>query len=455
MKTYQDYEKAQDKLQFVREAISVYMAEPEYKLAVIANDYERQQNTTIRNYVKTLYDNYGRSVVDITSSNNRLCSNFFHRLNTERCTYSLGNGVYFNDDEETKQKLGYGFDSCLYDAAYKALIHGVSYIFWNLDKAHVFPATEFCPLWDEYDGTLRAGIRFWSLDWSKRPVTAVFYEEEGYTKYRTRNGNSGLDLVEIEPQRAYRQNIVSSEADGEMIVGESNYGSLPIIPLWGSKHKQSTLVGMREKIDSYDLIQSGFANDLEDCAQIYWIIGNALGMDDKDIATFRDRMKLQHVVLADTDNSTVTPYTQDIPVNARKEFLAEIRSSIYEDFGALDVHTVAAGATNDHIDAAYQTMDEEADDFEYQIIQAITQIERLNGWEEVVPQFKRNKISNQKEQVEMVMLAADYLDDETLLNKLPFVTVDEVKQILFAKDKENAERFTQEQPDQQPVDEEV
>lgn len=440
MKTWQDYEKAQDKLEFIKAAIGEYRLSDMYKIAVLADDYERQQNTTIRQYVKTLYDSTGRQVADITSSNNRLCSNFFHRLNTQRCAYSLGNGVYFAEDGY-KERFGKRFDTELNNAAYKALIHGISYVFWNLDRAHVFPATDFCPLWDEFDGTLRGGIRFWAIDWAKKPVTAVFYTEEGYITYRTRDGSNGLDLVEYEPLRAYRQSVAVSEADGEVVIGESNYGALPIVPVWGNKHHQSTLIGMRDKIDSYDLIQSGFANDLEDCAEIYWIIGNALGMDDRDIANFRDRMKLQHVAVADTDNSSVTPYTQEIPSNARQIFLQEIRASIYEDFGAMDVHTVAAGATNDHIDAAYQPMDEEADDFEYQIIQAIMQIERVNGWEEMVPQFKRNRISNQSEQTQMVMLAADYLDDETVLNKLPFVTVDEIRNILDNRVRETAGRF--------------
>ena len=445
MKTYQDYEKAPDKLEFIKAAINEYKNSDEYKIAVIADEYERQQNTTIRQYAKKLYDGAGRQVTDITSSNNRLCCNLFHRLNTQRCAYSLGNGIFFADDGQMKQKFGVDFDTELNSAAYKALIHGISYVFWNLDRAYVFPATEFCPLWDEYDGTLRAGIRFWSIDWTKRPVTAVLYTEEGITKYRTKDGSSGMDLVEIEPQRAYRQTVAATAADGEEIIGESNYGSLPIVPLWGSKHKQSTLVGMREKIDSYDLIQSGFANDLEDCAEIYWIIGNALGMDDNDIAAFRDRMKLQHVAVADTDNSSVTPYVQDIPVTARAEFLKEIRASIYEDFGAMDVHTVAAGATNDHIDAAYQPMDEEADDFEYQISQCVLQLERLNGWDELLPQFKRNRISNQYEQTQMIMLAAEHLDEETLLNKLGWVSVDETKRILEAKDSESYERFEEEE----------
>jgi hypothetical protein len=109
----------------------------------------------------------------------------------------------------------------------------------------------------------------------------------------------------------------------------------------------------------------------------------------------------------------VTPYTHEIPTQARENFLNNIRSGLYEDFGVLDVHAVAAGATNDHIDASYQPMDEEADDFEYQVIQFIQQILSLMGVEDV-PQFKRNRISNQKEQSEMIIMAAQYLDDKTV-----------------------------------------
>lgn len=452
MKTYQDYERAADKLEFIKTAVREHQTTDAYKIALIADEYEKQQNTTIRQYVKYLYTKTGAKVVDFTAANCKIASNFFHRLNTQRCAYSLGNGLSFTHTEEvdgnqvdmTKQRLGSDFDGVVYDAAYYALIHGVSFVLWNIDRAHVFPITEFCPLWDENDGRLRAGIRFWSLDWDKRPVTVVLYTEGGYAVYRTREGSRGLDLVEIEPLKAYRQRVAVSTADGETVVGESNYGSLPIVPMWGSKRKQSTLIGMRDAIDSYDLIQSGFANDLEECAEIYWIIGNALGMDDNDIAQFRDRLKFQHFAVADTDNSTVTPYTQEVPTAAREAFLKGIRAQIYEDFGALDVHTVAAGATNDHIDAAYQTMDEEADDFEYQVIRFVRQILALLGIDDV-PQFKRNRISNQKEQVEMVMLAAEHLDEETLLNKLPFITVDEVKKILENKDADSYERFDTEE----------
>ena len=201
---------------------------------------------------------------------------------------------------------------------------------------------------------------------------------------------------------------------------------------------------MRPAIDSFDLINSGFANDLSDCAQIYWLLENCGGMSDAEIERFRDRLKFNHIAVADTDESKVTPYTQEIPYAARKEYLNHIRACIYEDFGGLDVHTIAAGATNDHIDAAYQPMDEEADDLEFQIDEFIQQILNLMGIEDS-PIFKRNRISNQKEQTDMVLSAADYLDDETILSKLPFITVDEIYRILANKDAEDQETFAQEE----------
>jgi hypothetical protein len=89
-------------------------------------------------------------------------------------------------------------------------------------------------------------------------------------------------------------------------------------------------------------------------------------------------------------------------------------------------------------------MDEEADDFEFQIIQYVRRVLQFMNIDDT-PQFKRNKISNLKEQTEVVMLAAEYLDDETILQKLPFVTVDEVNNILMNKSRNEAVRFSEEE----------
>lgn len=453
--TYQDFVKEPDTKTAITNAINNHRNSKDYKIAKSADAYDTMHNELIMNYVQKIFSLTGTPLEDFTASNNKLCSNFFHRLNTQRCTYLLGNGVSFTDNVEkeinedgvevsidtTKEMLGNKFDTVLKSIGYYALIHKVAFGFWNFDSLHMFKFTEFVPLWDEDTGALRAGIRFWQID-EHKPMIAVLYEEDGYSKWRAEENT--LEFAQMEEKKAYTQIVAKSEDDGEEVVGEENYGVLPIIPLWGNAMHQSTLVGMKEKIDSFDLIRSGFANDLSDCSQVYWIVENAMGMSDAELERFRDRLKTMHIAKVDTLNSKATPYTQEIPFAARKEYLDEIRAGIYEDFGGLDVHTIAAGATNDHIDAAYQPMDEEADDFEYQVIEFIQQLLTIIGVEDT-PVFKRNRISNQAEQTTMVLSAADYLDDETVVKKLPFISVDEVAEIMAKKDQEQADRLEDEE----------
>jgi hypothetical protein len=450
--TYQDFEKSADIKTFIAGAISAHKSSEAYQMAVIADEYDHQRNVTINEYEKVLYTMDGIAVEDFTASNNRIASNFFNRLNTQRCQYSLGNGVSFSDEgedgtESVKEKFGKQFDRDITEAAYHALIHGVSFPFFNYDDLVVFKLTEFVPLWDEYTGKLRAGIRFWQLDRHK-PVSITFYREDGYSEWRQ---GKDLALVPLDANReptedevlqAYKITSAYTPADGTTtVIGEENYGSLPIVPMWASRLKQSTIVGMRAAIDAYDLIRSGFADDLQDCAMVYWIVRNAGGMTPEDLAEFRDRVKLQKIAAVDgADGADAHAYTQEIPYNARQACLAEIKAGIYEDFGALDVHTISAGATNDHIDAAYQPMDENAADFEYWVGECIMQLLKLAGIEGK-PTFTRNRVSNQLEQVQMLVQEAQWLDSETILRKLPNIRPDEVEGVIEAKEREDSERL--------------
>lgn len=452
MYSWQDFEKEKvgDVSRAIHRAISENKGSDMVRTAVVADAYDRQQNVTITNFVKMLYTRNGQ-IPDVFSSNHRICSNFFRRLNTQRVAYSLGNGVTFTGDG-VKERLGADFDTKLKDAAYLSLKHGVTFMYWNVDRVHVFPVTEFAPLWDEDNGELAAGVRYWQAD-PHKPMQAVLYEKDGFTVYRA--DSSGAEFREFEPKRAYKLTVRKAPADdAPEIVGEDVYGELPIIPLYGSRLQQSTLIGMRGGIDAFDLIRSGFANDLSDCSEIYWIISNAGGMDDSDLARFRERMMKNHIVnVADGEDQKVTPYVQDIPYQARKVFLDDIRSGIYEDFGALDVHSVDSASTNDHLEAAYQPMDENADDFEYQIIETVQRILRLIGVEDV-PQFKRNRISNESERTNMILSAANYLDDETVLSLLPFVTPDMIEQIMERRDEERYDKFAGNGDEMTPNDDE-
>lgn len=430
MLTYQDYENAVDKLDFLQKIIDEHKGSEIVKTALVADEYDKQRNTTINAFIQKIFTLKGQPVENRFASNNKRASNFFRLLNRQRCMFLLGNGVTL-ENESVKEKFGKDFDTQMQRAGYKALIHGISFVFLNLDRVHVFPVTEFAPLWDEESGVLRAGIRYWQLD-STKPLMITLYEQDGYTTYR--KGKDDKGFVELNAKRAYKQTIAKAPADDVAeVVGESNYGALPIVPFWGSELKQSTLIGMREGIDSYDLISNGLCNDLRDCARVFMLLENYGGMSDEDLAEFRDRLVTQHIATADTQNGgKITPYTQEIPFEAVEAYLNRLKQDIYGDFGALNVSDISAAAkTATEINAAYQPLDDAADDFEYQMIAGIQQLLALIG-EEDTPTFKRNRIANQLEEVQMLDMEAGMvsMDSETLLSKFPNFTPDEVQETL-------------------------
>lgn len=440
MKTYQDFlevaEKSdRERMDFVLSAINNHKDSDLYKQAVIAKEYDAHRNVTIATFQKLLYTLNGKVIPDNYSPNYKLRSNFFANFITQETQYLLGNGVTLKKDEN-KERLGTGFDTRLQDVAHDALVGGVSYGFWNLDHLEVFDVTEFVPLLDEENGALRAGIRFWQVCTSK-PLRATLFEPDGFTQYIRR---SGEEMMILEPKRGYVAVEATSEIDGTELLAYQNYPGFPIIPMYGNRAKQSELVGQREAIDCYDLIKSGFANTVDDASVIYWTISNAGGMDEIDMARFKESMRRIGVGLVDDDGAKAEAHTLTIPVEAREALLSRISDDLYRDFQMLDVTKLQGGQkTATEITAAYQPMDNKVDQFEYCVIDFLQALFKIVGIEDE-PSFTRSKVTNQLEQTQMVLLAANYLDDEAILNKLPWLTQEEVAEILKRKAAEDIDR---------------
>lgn len=449
MKTWEDLKDNENiKIDFVRAAITDYQNSEMYREAKTGYEYFRKRNITIIQYQKLLYTMSGEAVPDNFSANYKFCNAFFPIFVTQENSYLLSNGVTFNE-ESTKDKVGGDeFDTSVMDAGEAALWGGVSYGFYNLDHIDVFSAIEFVPLFGEEDGALHAGIRWWQIAPNK-PLRATLYEEDGYTEYIWRSGKEGEIL---KPKTTYKEIVRQSVADGVEIFNGENYPSFPIIPLWGNKTHQSELVGLREKIDGYDLIQSGFANDLDDASQIYWTITNSGGMDDIDLAKFIERMKVVKAAVVDENGSKAEAHTLEIPFAARQAGLQDLRDSLYRDAMALDTDKISAGnVTATAINAAYENLNLKCDGYEYCIVKFIKGILALIGVEDA-PTFKRTKMVNMSEETQMVLSAAQYLDDETILNLLPFLNIDQVDTILEKRDEEEQNRFADLEDEEEDID---
>lgn len=447
MKTYNDLQKLGDnevkRKDFVRALINEHKSSKDYQIAKDAYEYFCHRNVTIRNFQKLLCTVEGRWIPDMMNSNYKMATNHYYRFITQQVQYLLGNGISWNE-ESTEDALGYGkwsIDRQVQDAATKALWGKVSFGFYDNDHVEVFSFLEFIPLFDEMDGYMKAGVRYWQIDESK-PLRATLYEIDGFTKYVWKTDKDAP--IEDEAKRGYIQHVASTEADGDIIVDEENYPTFPIIPLWANSEHQSSIVGIREQIDCYDLIKSGFANTVDEASIVYWTLQNAGGMDDEDLSKFVKQMRDLHATVMDVDGAHAEHHTIDVPWEAREHLLDRLSKDLYRDAMALDTENISNGAvTATQIMAAYENLNSKCDKFEYQVLDFINGILEVAGIVDE-PTFTRSMIVNQSETVSVLLQAGTYLGQDYVARKILEVLGDGDKadEVLSEMEQENIDRFT-------------
>ena len=448
--TYNDLleigENEKQRMEFVLSAIREHKGSDLYKTAYDAELYYKHQNPTIMRYQKFVHNMYGQKVPDVWSPNNKIASNWYNYFITQAVSYLLGNGVTFKT-EANKKKLGKDFDKRVQDCATAAKNGGIGFGFWNYDHLEVFKLTEFVPLYDEDDGGLKAGIRFWQID-DHKPLRATLYEPDGYTDYIMRKDKDVEILTDkdgkpIGNKRAYTQIVARNDVEGETVLdGEPPVG-FPIVPLF-DVNRQSDLVGNQGTIDAYDLMISGLVNNVSDGEFIYWILKNCGGMNEVDDAKFLEQLKLTHVAHADGDDgASVEAHNVSVEFDATAEALDRLTAQLYHDFMALKVEDVSAGnKTATEIAAAYEPINQKTDQFEYQVTEFIHGILELAGIEDE-PTYTRSQMSNQSELLEMVLQCAEYLDDEYITTKLLTLLgdADKVEEVMERKMADDASRY--------------
>lgn len=444
MKTYNDLVAVGDdekvRIEFIREAINEHRGSRAYNTAADAEEYYNGLNPTINRYEKIIYDMQGRSHTDMWTANHKLASRFFGMAVDQEVSYLLGNGISFAK-EETPKKLCQDFDQEVMDAAREAKIAGVSFGFWDLTHLRVFSLLEFVPLYDEEDGAMKAGIRFWQVAPDK-PLRATLYELDGFTEYFQPKNK---DMSVLQEKRSYK--LVERKADvGETeIFDGGNYPGFPIVPLKNNKYCLSEISGKRNTIDALDLASSNMVNNVDEGNLIYWVLSNCNGMDDLDDAKFIERLKTTHVAHADGDDGAkVTPQTIEAPYDGTNATIDMLKRKLYEDFQCFDAAAVSAGSqTATAIKASYVPLDLKTDKFESEVTRFIVEILRLAGIDDT-PTYTRNQIINKTEETQSLLMGAQYYDDEYITKKLLTINgdIDQYEDMMKRKAAEDVDRFT-------------
>ncbi len=444
-KTYQDYLAATDRNAFAIEAVKAYMASHDFRHALTANAYFSGENEVVSHktllkissrMVETPDGKQKKAAATVEVPGNRIGSNFLFRLVVQQSQHLLANGVTLADPD-TKKRLGSAFDTALMRLGERALLHGVSWAFFNHDHVEVMPAavdagSGCCALLDEMTGQPGLVLQFWRIS-AEKPLYVRVFDAEGVTLLRL---DKGVLEVAAEP-RAYRQSIRRCIAGNQIERGDAYEGRLPVIPLYANEEKQSELTGaIKAKIDAYDRICSDFSDNLDRANDIYWVFNN-FGGDVEQVVTMMEEIQKIRAVVSQSDSTgigpgaTAEPRTIEVPYQARDAALTILERSIYKDYMALDLGEITGGSlTNVAIKAAMLNLDIKCNRFEWQCFDFVQRMLSLVGVHTEDIAFKRQQLSNDTETVHNIYMARADLDTETVLKKLPFINQDEVPGIL-------------------------
>ena len=444
MKTYQDWLKVavqsdRQRMAFVKQFITEHKNSPLYRQAIDGENYFAGQNTTIKRYEKILFNASGQAIPDYFSANHKVASRFFYRDVLQANSVLLGNGITWSNGVGG-EALGSDFDRKIIKAGRNAQIGGVCFGFYNNGNVEIYKITEFAPLYDEEDGALKAGVRFWQVD-AQKPLRATLFEMDGFTEYMwDKDHPEGMIKTAKRPYLTVKQ---TSEAFGDEIYEFRNYPTFPVVPCWANERKQSELLPIRATIDAYDLINSGYCNTIDDTSIVYWAITNGGGMDDTDLVQFLDKMRKLHASQTDGDQS-VTPVTVDVPYEPREAILDRLEKQLYKDAMALNVYDLASGAvTATQIEASYEPLNEKLDAFEAEISDFIHRLLAVAGVEDD-PTYTRSMIVNKSEEITSIVNSALYLDDTYVTEKVMTILgdKDKVQDVLDEKARIDVQRMT-------------
>lgn len=449
-KTYQDYEKAGDKLAFLLQTLQEYKNSKEYKQACTGEryfngdtdiNYAKAKTVLVNNDVwNKEYEVYERKNHEIEIKNNRVASNFIERFVIQATQYLMNNGLELA--KEKKALLGKRFDDILQKAVEKASIHGECVLFWNFDHLEYLPVANFDErrgmyfLVDEQTSELRIGVRFWQIN-DEKPLYFNVYTEEGIFLYRkAKNGNT----AELLGQEAYiKRKVQDALGSREESV---NIQKLPFVVLKYNELGKGILTGnVKAKIDMYDRILSDFGDNMERMEGIYWAIRNFSGTTESARCIIADIEKYKMAI--GQDETSFDPRAIEAPFNARAFALNVLEMSLYKDTMSLNLSEITGGSlTNVAIETAKTNLDLKCNRLEYQIFEALEDLLEIIGLPDLILEmgnYERQTLTNKSELLKDIYMARGDITRKKALELNPYIDNDEVEEILLDMDKEDLE----------------
>ena len=428
-----------------------YQASETYIAAKAGWDYYMGENTTIsaigRYYWKNRVDENTGKVVgggfveNPYVANNKIGYSFFTDMVTQKVD-TLFREIPTIDGVELPKGFVKTFGYVLRSAAERASAQAVSYIFVDSDgHLNCFSADRAMPFYDNETGKLRALIRWWEVPAQRKDIPYIYWEvytEDGVTTYCNRP-----TIHETKPLTPYKYKRTKSIVSDEIIAEKT---PLPIVEFLNNEYRTSDLTSnIRSKIDIIDIVQSGFANNIEDFSDAFWSIKDNIGGNEGYYQDLISEITRTKVIVA--DGAEMKQF--QIPTEARSRFVEMIKDDLIRDGGVVDTKALTQGnLTATAIKAARANLETRVSKFEWQAYKCATEVLelyfRLQGKE--IPEFdvtfNTYHLDNVTETVQNAISLHGTISNDSYLKMLKSVNIIDDVEVEKAKmEDENNARF--------------
>lgn len=208
-------------------------------------------------------------------------------------------------------------------------------------------------------------------------------------------------------------------------------GEVPFIFFNNNDEMQPDLKDIKELIDSYDKVFSGFVNDLEDIQEIIFILTNYGGEagNPDDIIQEIKRAKLVQVDNdGEGDKSGLSTLAIEIPTEAREKMLSITRKSIFEQGMAIDPDPqnfgnssgVALGYLYSLLELKTGMMQTEFIISFNRLIRAILRFYHMDA-DQIEQTWTRTSVTNDSELADIAQKSVGVISKRTIVKNHPWV----------------------------------
>ena len=392
----------------------------------------------------------------IRNADNRIPFNFHGLLVNQKASYIFTAPPAFDigsakANKELQQFLGDKYPKICKDLCIEASNATVGWLHvWHDDekgyfKYAVVPSAQVIPIWNKSLEKELLGVMRVYQDIDDTGELYNVYEYWNDTICQTYRMSAGGDLVnDLQPYRIFYSN--TGELVNEFAHG---IGEVPFFAFYNNNIGTNDLKNIKELIDTYCNVFSGFANDLEDIQQIIFVLTNYGG---QDLGEFLTDLKKYKTIKIDSDgtgdSSGVSTLTIDLPVEAREKLMEVTRKCIFEQGMGIDPDPqnfgnssgVALSFLYSLLELKSGLMETEFRPSFGRFIRCVCRVSGIGIKDDTIIQtWTRTSVRNDQETAQIAVQSKDVISQKTLLQNHPWV--EDVSQELDQIQKETDEEM--------------